>query len=420
MRAFDNVRAGDKIFVGSSVGEPQTLVAELVERGTANRVTDTTAYQMLNGSSRRLLELAGPTNRVVAITGVIGAEELGETVPGGFGSYLPWTIFGTAQLMREGQLVFDVAVVQTSPPDRHGFLSLGVSVDFAYEACQQARVVVAEVNDQMPRTYGVSHVHCSRVAGLVETSRPLLESRQPSPGPTARRIAQNVLPYIPDGATVEIGVGRIMSAILEALVVRTDLGLHTGLFVEGMIPLIEAGIVSNRRKSVDQGVSTANQARGSQALYEFLNENPVVHLRPASYTHNPIVLDSMPLFRAVNSALQVDLCGRVNSEAIDGRRVSTTGGLGDFVRAARYRTDGRSIIALGATGNGGALSRIVPRLARSEDVTLTADLADVVVTEFGAVDLRAKTPEERAEALTSIAAPEHRRALQEYSQAAGQ
>ncbi len=410
LAALDDIRPGDKIFVGSGCADPQALLTELVRRGEDKEISGTTAYQMFGGSANLLAGFAGPHNTVVAFTATAALESAQRL---GHATYVPWTIFATSELISTGELDFDVALISTSPPDRHGFLSLGVSVDFAYEVSRRARLVVAEVNNRMPRTYGVGSVHSSRLAGLIEVSRPLNEVVPAVPGPVAHQVAANVLPFIPDGASIEIGVGRIMSAILATLRDRNDISLHTGLFVDGMIDLIESGIITNRRKRQDQGVSVANQARGTQRLYDFVDDNPSVQFRPASYTHSPEILAALPDFRAINSALQVDLSGRVNSEMVGARRVSSTGGLGDFARAGRYNRGARSIIALAATADGGRLSRIVPTLRGGADVTLPTDLADVVVTEFGAADLRAKTPPERAEALISVAAPEHRPALRE-------
>ena len=408
MEALNDVRPGDRMFVSSACAEPQLVVAELVERSEAGRLSGTVAYQMFHGSTHRLLQLAGQHgNRVVGIT---GSARLANHVSGG-ATYMPWTIFQTASLLRTGQLRFDVAIVQASPPDRRGYLSLGISVDFALDACRQARLVFAEVNDQVPHTSGDGRLHCSQVHALIEASYPLLEMPPGVPDDSARQVAANVLSFIPDGATIEIGVGKIMSAVLDAMSVRNDLGLHTGLFIEEMVPLIEKGTINNAKKGFDRGVSVANQVRGRRRTYAFLDGNAAVELRSASYTHAPQVLAELPAFRAINSALEVDLYGRVNSEILRGRRVASTGGLGDFVRAARYGRESRSIIALSATADGGSISRIVASLAAPEAVTLTPDLADVVVTEFGAAELSDKTPAERAEALIAIAAPQHRAEL---------
>jgi len=401
--ALGDVRAGDRVFLSSACAEPRTLIAELIERARRREITGTTAFMMLNGSAELILGLRGTDNEVVGIN----AGESNQT------NFFPWTIYQTVQLMRDGELGFDVALVQTSAPDRHGYVSLGVSVDFAVEAVTQSRVVIAEVNAQMPYTLGNNQIHVALLDGLVEVDYPLAEAVLPQPSEVAQQVARHVIDFVPDGATIEIGVGRIMSAVLAGLDARNDIGLHTGLFIDEMIDLIQLGSITNVRKVADKGISIANQGRGTRRMYEYVNENPTVHFMRAAYTHDPAVLRQLPDFRAINSALEVDLMGRVNSEIRDGQRISSTGGLGDFVRAARYQAGARSIIALTATSNGGAVTRIVPQLQSPESVTLTPDLADMVVTEFGVAELRGKRPKERAEALTAIADPRHRAELTE-------
>lgn len=392
---LDGIHAGDQVFISSACAEPVTVVADLARRANAGQLRDVTSLMMLGGSSGALLDAARHGHQVVSITA--SAKQARD--------FFPWTIYQTSDLMSRGELRFDVAILHTTPPDQHGFVSLGVSVDFALQAVAQARTVIAEVNPRMPYTLGDSHVHVSQIDGLIEVDYPLAEEMPAQTSPTARAVAQHVLEHVPDGATVEIGVGRIMTAVLAAMTARNDIGLHTGLIIEAMLDLIEGGNITNARKTVDRGVSVANQGRGRQRLYDFVHRNPAVHFMPASYTHNPAVLSQLPDFRAINSALEVDLMGRANAEVRNGRRVSSTGGLGDFARAGAYVPGARSVIALAATADGGAASRVVPRL---DAVTLTADLADIVVTEHGSAVLRGKRPRERAEAMIAIAGPRHR------------
>jgi 4-hydroxybutyrate CoA-transferase len=401
--ALDDLSAGDRVFVSSACAEPKIILSELVSRARHHDVVGTTTFMMLNGSTEIALGLRGTENEIVSIN----------AGPNYSTDFYPWTIFHTVELMGDREVVFDVALIHASRPDKHGYVSLGVSVDFAVEAIAQSRLVVAEINARMPYTHGNNQIHVSRLNGLIETDYELPEAILPHPSPDARQVAGYVLEYIPDGATIEIGVGRIMSGVLTALEARNDIGLHTGLFIDEMIDLIQGGVINNSRKLTDKGVSVANQGRGTSRMYQYVHENPSVHFMPASYTHDPAVLRQLPNFRAINSALEIDLMGRVNSEIRDGQRVSSTGGLGDFVRAARYQPGARSIIALTATSGGGEVTRIVPQLPSPEAVTLTPDLADIVVTEFGSAVLRGKRPRERAQALTAISDPRHRAALTE-------
>jgi 4-hydroxybutyrate CoA-transferase len=391
---LDGLRAGDRIFISSACAEPVMVIADLARRADSGRLRDVTSYMMLGGSSGGLLSAARHGHRVTAIAASTKRAS----------DFFPWTLYQTADLMRHGELCFDVAIVHTTPPDQHGYMSLGVSADFAQQAVAQARIVIAEVNPRMPYTLGNNHVHVAQVDGLVEAEYQLIEEAPPTPSATARAVAEHVLEHIPDGATIEVGVGKIMTSVVTAMTGKNDLGLHTGLFIDAMAAIIENGNITNVRKDADRGVSVTCQARGTQRLYDFLDRNPAVHFMPASYSHNPAVLGQLPDFRAINSALQVDLLGQVNAEFRDGHRVSTTGGLGDFARAAAYAPRARSIIALAASD--GASSRIVPRL--DDAVTLTADLADIVVTEHGSAVLRGKSPPERAAAMIAVADPSHR------------
>jgi 4-hydroxybutyrate CoA-transferase len=269
---------------------------------------------------------------------------------------------------------------------------------------------VAQVNARSPRTLGDCFIHASEIDAAIEVSTELVEFGVEPADDQGRRIAEHVLELVPDRSTIEMGVGAVMTAILEGLADRAELGLHTGLIIEPMVALIEAGVITNQWKGVDQGVSVANQCRGSRRLYDFLDDNPAVSMRPARYTHDPRVLGSLRNFRAINSAIEVDLLGQVNSEFVGGRRISSSGGLADFVRAGQNVDGARSIIALRSTTRSGEQSRIVPRLL--DGVTVTADLADVVVTENGIADLRGLPADRRARALIEIADVRFRDQLQ--------
>jgi 4-hydroxybutyrate CoA-transferase len=398
--ALTDIRDGDRVFVSGGCAEPAAIVDALVGRARTGALPPCELYMMFGGTSGRLAEIAGPRHRVVSIT----------ATPSSGSEFFPWTIHQTARLLAADDLRFDVALLHTSEPDERGRASLGISVDFAHDAFRQARTVVAEVNRRMPRTAGDNTVDARRFDGAVAVDRALRERRSPEPSTRSQEIARHVAALIPDGATVEFGVGRVMADVVRALAGHHDLGLHTGLLTDEMVELIDAGVITGLRKPSFAGVAIANQVRGTERLYRYLDDNPRVQIVPARYTHDPAVLHALPDFHAVNSALQVDLMGRVNGEFRGGERVSSTGGLGDFVRAAVQCPGGHSIIALGATESSGR-SRIVAALPSPDAVTLTADLADVVVTEFGVAHLRGRTPRERAAALIEIAHPDHRDSL---------
>jgi 4-hydroxybutyrate CoA-transferase len=409
-RWLDALRAGDRIFVGSAAGRPCELVSSLAAFVThaAAVPPSLTAYHMLGNEDSGLLAAAGDHLRFVGLT---FHPSMGAVEPAGAVTFLPLTIYQLANAIDEGRLRFEVALIQTSPPDADGRMSLGASVDFAGQAVRCARFVVAEVNDRSPRTLGDSFIHVSDVDAAVETSRDLAPADVPSPDPDSDRIADRVLDLIPDRATVEIGIGSVMTAVLLRLSARRELGLHTGLLTDPMVDLIASGVVTNRWKGIDDGVTVANQCRGTSRLYGFLHNNPSVSLRPARYTHDPGTLASLRCFRAINSAIEVDLLGRVNAEFVGARRVSSVGGLADFVAAASVRDSARSVIALRSTTRDRQHTRIVPTLA-SSGVTLPAHLADLVVTEHGIADLRGADAAARAKAMITIAHPAFRSELE--------
>lgn len=406
------LRSGDRVFVGSAAGRPCELVSSLAEFVTTHRATmpppSLTAYHMLGDEDSGLLAAAGDHLRFVGLT---FHPSMCSVEPASAVTFLPLTIYQLAKSIDEGRLRFDVALVQTSPPDSDGRMSLGASVDFAGQAVRSARFVVAEVNDRSPRTLGDSFIHVSQVDAAVETSRDLAVADIPTPDPDSDQIADLVLDLIPDRATVEVGIGSVMSAVLSRLSARRDLGLHTGLLTDPMVDLITSGVVTNRWKGIDDGVTVANQCRGTGRLYGFLHNNQSVSLRPARYTHDPRTLASLRCFRAINSAIEVDLLGRVNAEFVDARRVSSVGGLADFVAAANIQDSARSVIALRSTSRGRNQTRIVPTLAGS-GVTLPAHLADLVVTEHGIADLRGADADARADAMIAIAHPAFRSELE--------
>jgi 4-hydroxybutyrate CoA-transferase len=412
---LNSVRPGDHVFLGSACGEPAELIAQLLAGVQSGAVRELTAYQMMRGGDRRLVSAAGPDLHLVGLT---YHPDLGEAVERGYASFLPISIYEIARSIEEGRLKFDVALVQTSRPDPDGNMSLGVSVDFAAQAVRQSRLVVAQVNDRSPRALGDCFIHVSEIDAAIEVSAELVEFGVEPADEPGRRIAEHVLELVPDRSTIEMGVGAVMTAILEGLEARAELGLHTGLIIEPMVALIEAGVITNQWKGVDQGVSVANQCRGSRRLYDFLDDNPVVSMRPARYTHDPRVLGSLRNFRAINSAIEVDLLGQVNSEFVGGRRISSSGGLTDFVRAALVVDGARSIIALRSTTRSGEQSRIVPRLV--DGVTVTADLADVVVTENGIADLRGLPADKRARALIEVADERFRDQLRDAVKSRGE
>jgi 4-hydroxybutyrate CoA-transferase len=308
----------------------------------------------------------------------------------------------------------DMALIQVAPPDERGRCSLGVSVDFVPGILEKAgSVVVAEINQSMPPPLGSPTIPFDRIDIAVRTDHPLIAFDQSAASEEFAVIGAAVAALINDGDVIETGIGKVPTAVLRALGGKRDLGIHSGMISDPIIELMESGIVTGARKSIDQGKVVTGVALGTDRLYDFVGRTPDILFRPVDYTHNVNMLAQIENFVAINSAIEVDLFGQVNGENLNGRQVSGVGGLVDFMRGARESPGGRSIIALTATGKGGTTSRIVPTLQSGQTAsTLRADV-DFVVTEHGTVDLRYKSVDERAEALIAVAAPRFREMLEQ-------
>ena len=308
---------------------------------------------------------------------------------------------------------FHMAIVQVSPPDPQGQCSFGVAGDMVPDVLARAAMVVAEINPAVPNSPGAPRLAYDRIDHVVETNRPLLEMAPPAiDGPLAA-LGKNVASLIADGDTIEFGLGGTPNAVLAALRGKRDIGVHTGLATDSLVDLIEARVVTNSRKPIDTGRSVTGLAIGTRRLYDALHAGAPVEFRPVSYTHDRAVIARLDHFVAINSVIEVDLFGQANAEMIGGRQVSGTGGLLDFVQAARRAPHGRSILALQATASDGKTPRIVPCLTAGTVVTVPRAEADYVVTEYGDAELRDKSVDERAEALITVAAPQSRDGLTE-------
>lgn len=301
-----------------------------------------------------------------------------------------------------GPWAADAVLVHAAPVDGEGLISLGVSTSYPLPLARTAPLVLAEVNHRMPRTAGDSALPLDRAAAWVETDRPLVPYPAPPVGDVERRIAAHVAELIPDAATVQIGIGSVPEALASALTGRRDLRLHS-LLVDAMLPLLAAGVVTGSR---------LGEIMGTEALFRFVHENPLVRMEPSSAIHDPRVVATLDRFVSVNSAIEVDLTGQVNAESVGDRQVAGIGGQFDFVAGACWAPGGRSVIALPSTGRGGEASRIVVRLPAGARVTTPRHLTDCVVTEFGRAELRGRSVDQRARALVAIAHPRFRESLE--------
>ena len=316
----------------------------------------------------------------------------------------PWA-FGPG-----GPWAADAVLVQVAPPDRAGRLSLGVSTSYPLPVARLAPLVIAEVNHRMPRTLGDSTIGVDRIGAWVETDRPLVAYPAPPVGEVERRIATHVAELVPDGATIQIGVGATPEAVVSGLAGHRDLGVHS-LLVDRMLPLLEAGVITGARNRRHPGCLDLGEVMGTEPLFRWVHENPRVHMEPSTAIHDPRLVAGLDRFVSINSAIEVDLTGQVNAEALGERQVSGIGGQFDFVAGAALG-GGRSVIALPSTGRGGEVSRIVSRLVAGTPVTTPRHLVDSVVTEFGRAELRGLSDDQRARELTRLAHPRFREGLE--------
>ena len=397
------VRPGDGIVLSHACAEPSTLIEALI--GEADELGGVSAFVATSFSGA--LD-ALPAQRVcISSFGAIGA--LRSLAQAGRLGIVPCHLAQVGPLIEQGLIRCDVAFVQVSPPDAQGNHSFGLLGDFVAAAVKKARVVIAEVNARVPFTRGDAVLPAGRNDCAVHVDRDPVEVPSAPPSETDLRIARRVAAYIEDGATVQVGIGAVPDAVLRELRDRRDLGLHSGMIGDAAVELIETGVITNARKPMDRGVSITGSLIGTRRLFAFADRNPAIGLRNTDYTHGA-ALAALPHLVSINSALEVDLTGQVNAEQSGMQYLGGTGGQVDFVRAAARSPAGRSLIALPATARSGTVSRITERL--SGPVTTARSEVDVVVTEFGAAELKGQTLAERARRLAGIAHPDFRDALE--------
>ncbi len=409
--ALQAVRSGDRVWIQQGNATPQPLVDALVGRASVLRNVEVASMLTLGDAAYARPEYEGVFRHNALFLG----SNVREAVQSGRADYTPVFLSEIEDLIAGGELPLDVALIQVAPPDRHGYMSFGVAVDCSLTAGRSAKFVIAEVNDQMPRTYGDCFLHVSEVDAVVETSRTLLEFEREPYTEVHRRIAENVAALVPDGATLQLGIGGIPDAVLTCLEGHRDLGIHSELVSDGVIPLIEKGIINGARKTIHVGKAVVGFVLGTKKLFDFLRDNPFFEFHPIRYVNDPFVVARNENMVAINSAIQVDLTGQVCSDSIGTRPYSGFGGQVDFLRGAARSKGGRPIIALPATAKDGTVSRIVPWPDAGTGVVTSRADVHYVVTEFGVASLHGKTLRERAEALIAIAHPRFREELYEYA-----
>ncbi len=410
-QAIEAVRSGDRVWIQSGCGTPSPLVNALVAR--AAEVIDVEIVHMmtLGAADYTKPEYEGHFRH----RGLFLGANTREAVVAGRADYTPIFLSEIEGLFESGALPLDVVLMQVSPPDAHGFVSLGTTVDCTLTAIRCAKVVIAEVNDRMPRTHGDTSIHVSQISSLVETSRPLLELCTEAFSELHMEVARNVASLIPDGATIQTGIGGISEAVLACLGDKHDLGIHTEMCPDGVIDLMESGVINGQRKSLHRGKVVAAFVLGTRRLFDFIHENASFEFRSISYTNDPFVVAQNDKMVAINSALQVDLTGQVCADSLGTKPYSGFGGQIDFIRGAARSHGGIPIIALPSTALGGTISRIVPMLEPGAGVVTSRADVHYVVTEHGIAYLHGKTLRERAEALIAIADPRFQAELEDFA-----
>lgn len=407
--AVQAVKSGDRVVVGHACGEPQALVKALVARAAELENVEIVHMVAMGKAEYCRPEMTRHFRHNSLFVGATTRSAVND----GRADFTPCFFSEIPRLFYEGFLPVDVALIQVSPPDRHGFCSLGISVDYTKAAAECAQTVIAQVNENMPRTLGNSFMHISQFHYIVEVHEPLIELERPILTEVEESIGRHVAELIEDGSTLQLGIGAIPDAILRYLGNKKDLGIHTEMFSDGVVELYEAGVITNRAKTLHKGKMVANFLMGSRKLYDFVNDNPIVEMHPVDYTNDPYVIGQNYRMTSINSALQVDLTGQVCADTIGLTQYSGIGGQVDFVRGAARSKGGKAIIALPSTAGAGKFSRIVPTLDHGAAVTTSRGDVQFVVTEYGIADLRGKSVRARAEALIEIAHPDFRAELRE-------
>lgn len=406
--AVSHVKSGDRVFFQGAAMTPNLLIDALVDR--YRELKDVEIFHIHTEGPARYTE--APYRESFCLNSCFAAGNVRNAINSQYGAYIPIFLSEIHLLFRKNILPLDVAFIQVSPPDKHGFCSLGVSVDITLPAIQTAKKVIAQINPQVPRTHGDGIIHVSRITAAVETNDPLHSHEPTEASEIEKQIGKNVAELIEDGATLQMGIGGIPNVVLNNLMNHKRLGIHTEMFSDGVLPLIEKGIITGEEKEVKTGKVVTCFALGSQKLYDFIDDNPVIHFKEAAYTNDTAIIRKNPRVTAINSAIEIDLTGQVCADTIGTYQYSGVGGQMDFIRGASLSEGGKAIIALPSITAKG-ISKIVPYLKEGAGVTTTRAHVHYIATEYGVVNLYGKNLKQRAKALISIAHPNHREALEE-------
>ena len=408
--AVKEVKSHQRVFVQGAAMTPNLLIDTLCER--YNDLQDIEILHM--HTEGEALYTKEPYNKTFKTNSCFVGSNVRGAVNSNFGSYIPIFLSEIHLLFKRNILPLDVAFIQVSPPDVHGYCSLGVSVDITLSAIQTAKKVIAQINPQVPRTHGDGIIHMSQIDIAIEIDQPIHTSHILTASETELKIGKYVAELVEDGATLQMGIGGIPNVVLNNLTNHKRLGIHTEMFSDGILPLIENGVITGEEKTVKTGKLVTCFAVGSQKLYDFIDDNPIVHFKEAAYTNDTAIIRQNPKVTAINSAIEIDLTGQVCADTIGKYQFSGVGGQMDFIRGASLSEGGKAIIALPSITNKG-FSKIVPYLKEGAGVTTTRAHVHYIVTEYGVVNLFGKNLKQRAKALISIAHPDYREELEKTS-----
>lgn len=411
--AVSHIKSGNRVVVAHACSEPAALMNAMISCAEEYDYRDVEIVHMvpMQGAPYCAPELADRFHHNGFFLGGGTKEAVAEKR----GDFTPCFFSEVPQLVRTSMRA-DVALLQVSEPDEHGYCSYGLSCDYTKPAAEAATIRIAQVNKNMPRTMGENFIHLSEIDHIVTADMPLIQLQPPKISEAQKKIGEHIASLVEDRDCLQLGIGAIPDAVLLFLKEKKDLGIHSEMFSDGVVELIEAGVITNKYKQIDRGQCVASFLMGTDKLYNYVHDNPAVAMMPVDYVNDPCVISQNDNVVSINSCVEVDLMGQVCSETVGEKQISGVGGQVDFVRGSRMSKNGRTIIAMPATAAKGTISKIVPFLTHGAAVTTSRNDVDYIVTEYGIAQLRGKTLRERAAALINIAAPEFKEELmQEYT-----
>ncbi len=401
------IKPGDNVYLHTAVAAPQILIEAMVDR--ADELSNVEIYQLHTEGKARYAD--EKYDGIFHVNTLFIGENVRKAVNEGRADFIPCFLSEVPIMFRRNIIPIDVALIQVSPPDKHGFCSLGVSVDATKAAIEMAREVVVQINPQMPRTHGDSLIHVNKFSHFVEYESSLPEIEPKTLSDIEMKIGEYIASLIDDGATIQTGIGAIPDAALASMINHKDLGMHSEMFSDGILPLMEKGVITGKFKRKHTGVIVAGFLLGSRKLYDYVDDNPMVRMLDIQYVNDTAVIRMNPKVASINSAIEVDYTGQVCADSIGTRMYSGVGGQMDFIRGASLSEGGKAIVALPSTTRRGE-TKIVPYLKQGAGVVTTRAHVHYIVTEYGIADLYGKSLKKRARALINIAHPDHREELE--------